>query len=192
LETPRPPESPGIAFLWFIAVIRNLISDREDRFFATVFLGSGLLFVAMLFIAAGVGASLMVAVKFHDEPVPSPDTVATIRSLAPLPRGDNAVDAVAVGVHGVGGFLRGLLIGVVRAGRGCVRDRRVGWRGRRPHREGHEQPEQSVLDRHELSFRSLSTPQRSASSGGPGPGTSCSATSAGGRSQRAAQKPDRA
>jgi hypothetical protein len=72
----------GIAFLWFIAVIRNLISDREDRFFATVFLGSGLLFVAMLFIAAGVGASLMVAVEFHDEPVPSPDTVATIRSLA--------------------------------------------------------------------------------------------------------------
>lgn len=72
----------GIAFLWFIAVIRNLISDREDRFFATVFLGSGLLFVAMLFIAAGAGGSLMVAVKFHDEPVPSPDTVQTVRSLA--------------------------------------------------------------------------------------------------------------
>src|SRR3954470_15330611 len=34
----------GIAFLWFIAVVRNLIGDREDRFFATVFLGSGLLF----------------------------------------------------------------------------------------------------------------------------------------------------
>src|SRR4051794_19251545 len=37
----------GIAFLWFIAVIRNLLADREDQFFATVFLGSGLLFVAM-------------------------------------------------------------------------------------------------------------------------------------------------
>ena len=72
----------GIAFLWFIAVIRHLISDREDRFFATVFLGSGLLFVAMLFLAAGVGASVMVAVKYHDEPLPSADTVATIRSLA--------------------------------------------------------------------------------------------------------------
>src|SRR4051794_17131384 len=33
----------GIAFLWFIAAIRNLIGDQEDRFFATVFLGSGLL-----------------------------------------------------------------------------------------------------------------------------------------------------
>ncbi|HYN49721.1 MAG TPA: hypothetical protein VES62_02250, partial [Thermoleophilaceae bacterium] len=49
----------GIAFLWFIAVIRSLIGDREDRFFATVFLGSGLLFVAMLFVAAGAGGALV-------------------------------------------------------------------------------------------------------------------------------------
>ena len=60
----------GIAFLWFIAVVRHLIGDREDRFFATVFLGSGLLFVAMLFIAAGVGGALLAAVKFQDSPVP--------------------------------------------------------------------------------------------------------------------------
>src|SRR6266498_4555338 len=32
----------GIAFLWFIGVLRDRIGDREDRFFATVFLGSGL------------------------------------------------------------------------------------------------------------------------------------------------------
>jgi hypothetical protein len=72
----------GIAFLWFIAVIRNLIGEREDRFFATVFLGSGLLFVAMLFIAAGVGGAMLAAVKFRDEPVPSPDSVALARSIA--------------------------------------------------------------------------------------------------------------
>ena len=72
----------GIAFLWFIAVIRNLIGDREDRFFATVFLGSGLLFVAMLFIAAGAGGALLAAVRFQDEPVPSADAVVTVRSLA--------------------------------------------------------------------------------------------------------------
>ena len=72
----------GIAFLWFIAVIRNMLADREDRFFATVFLGSGLLFVAMLFIAAGVGGALLTAVKFQDEPVPSAEMVVTIRSLA--------------------------------------------------------------------------------------------------------------
>jgi hypothetical protein len=38
--------------LWFIGVVRDRIGQREDRFFASVFLGSGLLFVAMLFIAA--------------------------------------------------------------------------------------------------------------------------------------------
>jgi hypothetical protein len=40
------------------------------------------LFVAMLFISAGAGGALMAAVKFQGEPVPSPDTVVTIRSLA--------------------------------------------------------------------------------------------------------------
>ena len=72
----------GIAFLWFIAAIRNLIGEQEDRFFATVFLGSGLLFVAMVFIAAGAGGALLAAVKFQDEPIPSADSVVTIRSLA--------------------------------------------------------------------------------------------------------------
>jgi hypothetical protein len=38
----------GLAFLWFMAALRNRIGDLEDRFLATVFLGSGLLFVAML------------------------------------------------------------------------------------------------------------------------------------------------
>jgi len=48
----------GIAFLWFIGVIRDRIGEREDRLFATVFLGSGLLFVAMLFSAAGIVSAM--------------------------------------------------------------------------------------------------------------------------------------
>lgn len=48
----------GIAFLWFIAVIRDGFGRYEDRFFATVFLGSGVLFLAMMFVASGVGAGL--------------------------------------------------------------------------------------------------------------------------------------
>jgi hypothetical protein len=72
----------GIAFLWFIAVIRSLIGDREDRFFATVFLGSGLLFVAMLFVAAGAGGALVATVKIQGEPVPTPDSVGIVRSLS--------------------------------------------------------------------------------------------------------------
>jgi hypothetical protein len=47
----------GIAFLWFTGVIRDLVGDREDRLFATVFLGSGILYVGMLFVwAASFGA----------------------------------------------------------------------------------------------------------------------------------------
>jgi hypothetical protein len=49
----------GIAFLWFIGVLRDRVGEREDRFFATVFLGSGLLFVAMLFVAAAVSGGLI-------------------------------------------------------------------------------------------------------------------------------------
>ncbi len=53
----------GIAFLWFIGVIRDRIGHREDRFFATVFLGSGLLFVAMIFAAAACATAL--ALRFE-------------------------------------------------------------------------------------------------------------------------------
>ena len=72
----------GIAFLWFIAVIRSHLGDREDQFFATVFLGSGLLWVAMLFAAAAAGGAPLAGVKFQGAPVPSPDTIGLARSLA--------------------------------------------------------------------------------------------------------------
>jgi len=49
----------GIAFLWFIGVIRDRIGAREDRFFATVFIGSGILFVGMLFVAAATAGGLL-------------------------------------------------------------------------------------------------------------------------------------
>ena len=49
----------GIAFLWFIGVVRDRLGDREDRFFTTVFLGSGLLFLAMMFASAAVAGGLL-------------------------------------------------------------------------------------------------------------------------------------
>jgi hypothetical protein len=51
----------GIAFLWFIGVLRARLGEREDRFFATVFFGSGLLFLAMLFVAAATAGALVMA-----------------------------------------------------------------------------------------------------------------------------------
>ncbi len=68
----------GIAFLWFIGVVRSRIGEREDRFFATVFLGSGLLFVAMLFVAAAVSGGLIAGASAS---LPDSDTLALAHNL---------------------------------------------------------------------------------------------------------------
>jgi len=47
----------GIAFLWFIGVVRDRLGQDEDRFFATVFLGSGLLFLGLLFMSTAIAGS---------------------------------------------------------------------------------------------------------------------------------------
>jgi hypothetical protein len=49
----------GISFLWFIGVVRDRIGDREDRFFASVMFGSGLLYLAMTFAAASLAVALV-------------------------------------------------------------------------------------------------------------------------------------
>jgi hypothetical protein len=53
----------SIAFLWFIGVVRDRLGVHEDRFFASVFLGSGLLFVAMMLASAGIADSLISGVS---------------------------------------------------------------------------------------------------------------------------------
>ena len=49
----------GIAFLWFVGVLRDRMGEHEDRFFATVFLGSALLYLAMILTAAAVAGGLV-------------------------------------------------------------------------------------------------------------------------------------
>ena len=49
----------GISFLWFIGAVRDGLGRYEDRFFSTVFLGSGLLFLAMMFVSMSVAAGLV-------------------------------------------------------------------------------------------------------------------------------------
>jgi hypothetical protein len=53
----------GIAFLWFIGVVRDRLGSREDRFFATVFFGSGILFLAMFFAASAVAGGMIVVLN---------------------------------------------------------------------------------------------------------------------------------
>src|SRR3984957_11137269 len=49
----------GVAFLWFMGVLRDRMGAQEDRFLATVFLGSGLLFLAIIFASSAVVGGLM-------------------------------------------------------------------------------------------------------------------------------------
>ena len=72
----------GIAFLWFIGVIRARIGAREDQLFATVFLGSGFLFVAMYWAAAAVLASLVAGNRFDAAPPLDARALESVRSVA--------------------------------------------------------------------------------------------------------------
>jgi hypothetical protein len=51
----------GVAFLWFIGVLRDRLGAMEDQLFATVFLGSGVLFLGMLFVAAAAIGGIILA-----------------------------------------------------------------------------------------------------------------------------------
>jgi uncharacterized membrane protein YbjE (DUF340 family) len=51
----------GIAFLWFTGVIRDRLGEHEDRFFATLFYGSGIIQVVMLFIWGAIFGAVMIA-----------------------------------------------------------------------------------------------------------------------------------
>ena len=49
----------GIAFLWFMGVVRAHLGRLEDQFFSSVLVGSGLLFIAMTFVATAITGGIM-------------------------------------------------------------------------------------------------------------------------------------
>jgi hypothetical protein len=71
-----------IMFLWFIAVIRDRVGEREDRFFATIFFGSGVIFVALVFAATAAASSLVIGVRYLDQPPPPAASVQLMATLA--------------------------------------------------------------------------------------------------------------
>ena len=81
----------GIAFLWFIGVLRDRIGPGEDRFFATVFLGSGLLFVAMFFVSGAVAGGLISTA--------ADDSVGRLGSVWPFGRRSAASLATVYGLR---------------------------------------------------------------------------------------------
>jgi hypothetical protein len=71
----------GIMFLWFVAVIRDKIGEREDRFFATVFPGSGVIFVAVLFAASAVASAPLVGARYLGQAAPTAVEIESARAL---------------------------------------------------------------------------------------------------------------
>lgn len=64
----------SIAFLWFVAVLRRRIGDREDKFFSTVFFGSAIAYVVSWLLAAAMVAAPAVAVTLLDAATVSPSS----------------------------------------------------------------------------------------------------------------------
>jgi len=69
----------GIAFLWFMAVLRTRLGQLEDQFFATVFLGSGLMFVASLFAATALAGAFLESINSQPAILSDSDTFAFVR-----------------------------------------------------------------------------------------------------------------
>lgn len=72
----------GVAFLWFMGVLRNRLGALEDQFFATVFLGSGLLFVASLIGSTAIAAALIETVSTGKVNAENIETYHLIRRVA--------------------------------------------------------------------------------------------------------------
>lgn len=49
----------GIAFLWFMGVVRDRLGRQEDQFFSTVFFGSGILYLGLTFVASALAGGLL-------------------------------------------------------------------------------------------------------------------------------------
>lgn len=63
----------GIAFLWFMGVVHDRVAERLDRFLITVSLGSGLLFLALLFVVAAISGSSIAIYLNPTKPQLNPD-----------------------------------------------------------------------------------------------------------------------
>jgi hypothetical protein len=87
----------GVAFIWFIGVLRDRLGQLEDRFFASVFFGSALLFLAMLFAAAAViGAVMLVASVSEPNELISSSTFRFARAVSYIIMNVYAIKMAAV------------------------------------------------------------------------------------------------
>jgi len=71
----------GVAYLWFIGVLRDRLGDYEDRFFSTVFFGSSLLFLAMAFVSVAIVGGIIAMYPFLSVDAPDYSVVYFGRAL---------------------------------------------------------------------------------------------------------------
>jgi hypothetical protein len=57
----------GIAYLWFLGVMRDRLGHLEDQFFSTLLFGSGLLYLAMIFASAAIAGGILTVFAFDPE-----------------------------------------------------------------------------------------------------------------------------
>jgi hypothetical protein len=57
----------GMAFLWFLGVLRDRLGHLEDQFFSTLFFGSGLLYLAMTFVSAAITGGLVALYNYDPD-----------------------------------------------------------------------------------------------------------------------------
>jgi hypothetical protein len=57
----------GIAFIWFIGVMRDRLGEYEDRFFSAVLYGSGLLFLGMVFVSMAIAGGILATARMTED-----------------------------------------------------------------------------------------------------------------------------
>jgi hypothetical protein len=57
----------GIAFIWFIGVMRDRLGEYEDRFFSAVLYGSGLLFLGMVFVSMAIVGGILATARMTED-----------------------------------------------------------------------------------------------------------------------------
>jgi hypothetical protein len=65
----------GISFLWFIGVVRDGLGRYEDKFFSSVFICSGVLFLAMMFVSTAVATGLVASNAGVTDPSAHAETI---------------------------------------------------------------------------------------------------------------------
>ncbi len=71
----------GIAYLWFIGVVRDKLGDFEDKFFSTVFFGSSLIFISLVFIAMAIAGGILATYQMISKETPDITVIYFARAL---------------------------------------------------------------------------------------------------------------